>query len=490
MADKFDTTETMTTEVSPATSVAESDGRPRMNLGVDIHDDGPCKKHVHVTIPREDIDALSGRLLKDFISRAQVPGFRVGRVPRSLVERRFRKEVADQVKQQLLVQSMEQLAEEHQLDAINEPELDLETLDIPETGDFTYSFSVEVRPAFEIPNYSGLKIKRPVRDVSDADVDAYLSRYLAQFGQLQPLDGPAAAGDFIEAEVHVHAGEQHLLHTPKTTICLKPTVRFRDGELAKFDELMVGVKAGETRTASTKISVEAPTAELRGEAVSIEFIVADVKRLKLPELDAGMLESLGSSSVEELRKSVRNVLQRQVTYEQRQQTRRQVLAAMTESANWELPESLVRRQVENALRREVLEMQQAGFTDDDIRAKESDLLQRQISMTRQALKEHFVLDKLASQEQLSVSPEDIDLEVMYMAMQRGENPRKVRARLEKQGLIENLEAQILERKAVDFILSKAEFEDTPMPRDEAQDVEGVSLFLTGHAEGLATDVDD
>src|SRR6185312_3959421 len=100
----------------------------------------------------------------------------------------------------------------------------------------------------------------------------------------------------------------------------------------------------------------------------------------------------------------------------------------------ELPESLVKRQVENALRREILEMQQAGFTDEDIRARENELLQQQISMTRQALKEHFVLDKISTQEKLEVTPEDVNTEISYMAFQRGESPRKVRARIEKQDL--------------------------------------------------------
>jgi trigger factor len=125
-------------------------------------------------------------------------------------------------------------------------------------------------------------------------------------------------------------------------------------------------------------------------------------------------------------------------------------------------------------------MQQAGFTDEQIRARQNELLQRQISMTRQALKEHFVLDKIATQEKLEVTPHDKDVEIAYMAMQRGESPRKVRARLEKTGLIENLEAQILERKAVDVVLEKAVFQDVPGEAERKNDVEAVELSVCGH----------
>lgn len=153
------------------------------------------------------------------------------------------------------------------------------------------------------------------------------------------------------------------------------------------------------------------------------------------------------------------MLERQLTYEQRQSARSQVLDKITESADWDLPEELVLRQTENALRREVLEMQQAGFTSSQIRARENEIRQRAVSTTRQALKEHFVLDRIATQEDIQVSSSDIDVEIQMMAMQSGESPRRVRARLIKSGMIENLEAQIRERMAVDFILEKAEFVD-------------------------------
>ncbi len=143
-----------------------------------------------------------------------------------------------------------------------------------------------------------------------------------------------------------------------------------------------------------------------------------------------------------------------MTYEQRQAVREQVLEKITESATWDLPEQLVRRQVENALRRTILEMQQAGFTTREIQARENKLRQNAVSSTRQALKEHFILDKIAEKESIEVVPADIETEIRLMAVQRGESPRRVRARLEKTGMIENLEAQIRERKAVDIILDR------------------------------------
>jgi trigger factor len=464
-----------------ATALAEGgDEAPfKMSLAVDIQNAGPCKKHVRVQVPRSDLDHYYNQAVKDLVTTAAVPGFRTGHVPRKLVEKRFRKEVGDQVRQTVLMQSLQQLGEDHKLDAINEPDLDVETLVLPEEGDFTYEFDVEVRPEFDLPNYGGLSIKRPVRTITDAEVQAYLENYLAQFGQLVPHDGPAEAGDYVLAALRFESNGAELAHAAERQIRIRPTLRFADAEVAGFDRLMQGVRPGEKREITSKISVEASNVELRGEPVTIHFEVNDVKRLRLPELNQEFLDQLGVESEAVLRQEVREILERQVTYEQRQTTRKQVLEKITASADWELPESLVKRQVENALRREILEMQQAGFTDDQIRARQNELMQHQISMTRQALKEHFVLDKIATQEKIEVTPHDKDVEISYMAMQRGESPRKVRARLEKTGLIENLEAQILERKAVDIVLDKAVFEDVPGTSGASDDVEAVELSVCG-----------
>ena len=478
----------MSTQAEEAAEVQGEEGPFKMTLDVQVTSAGPCKKHVRVIVPRSDIDHFHQEALKELMGTAAVPGFRTGHVPKKLVEKRFKTEVSDHVKQKVLVNSLEQAVEDQKLDAINEPNLDVKDLTLPESGDFTYEFDVEVRPEFDLPSYDGLKLQRPVREVTDADVKTYIERYLSQFGQLVPQDGAAEAGDYVVVNIHCKKGDEKLGHSHDKTIRIRPTLRFQDAELPGFDQLMVGAKPGDKKTAEVTISTEAEKVELRGEKAQVEFDVTDVKRLRLPEMNKEFLDQINVESEEKLIDEVREVLERQVTYEQRQATRRQVLDKMTESATWDLPESLVRRQVENALRREVLEMQQAGFTDEAIRARENELLQQQISMTRRALKEHFILDKLATQEKLEVTPAEIDTEITIMASQRGESPRKVRARMEKQGLIENLMAQMLERKAVDVILAKAVYEDIPAPKETRDQIEAIYVSVCG--DGHEHDHDD
>ncbi len=479
--------EDVTVDTQDAAGVEPS---ARMNLTVNIEDVGPCKKHVRIVVPRADIDTIYETLVDDYSGKAEVPGFRVGHVPLDLIRKRFKTELGEQVKQRVLMASLEQLGEDSDLDPINEPNLDLESIVLPDDGDFEYEFDVEVRPEFELPNYRSLKISRPTREIQDKDVDAYIEQFVGQYGKLVPIDAAAQPGDFVNVDIRTTYQGKELSEIKDVSVRVRKTLRFRDAEIPDFESLMKGAKAGDVREVEIPVSMEAETIEMRGEPVHLVIKVLDVKRLEKPDIDAEFLERIGADSEEDFRRQIRNMLDRQTQYEQRQSCRRQVLEQITESATWELPEDLVAKQVDNALRREILEMQQAGFTTKEIVARENDLRQRSLSMTRQNLKEHFVLDRIAEAEEISVTADDLNAEIALMAIQSGENPRRVRARLIKSGMIENLEAQVRERKAVDVILKNAEFKDVPLPPAVETEVEGLNRSICrASAVGADTEVE-
>lgn len=457
----------------------ESEAEFRLSITSEIEDIGPCRKRVRITIPQEDLSHYFSQETTELAKSANVPGFRVGHVPGKLIEKRFREELSDQVKQKILINSLEQVAEENDLDPINEPEIDVENIEIPEEGDFEYEFEVEVRPDFDLPDYRGLKIERPVRETTDEDVAAQKKRFFSQYAQLESYEEPAGTDDFLSLSAEFCHGEKTLAKISEFSVQIKPVLRFQDAELNNFDELMKGVTIGDEKEAELTVSLESENIEMRGEKVQAVFKVLNVERMSLPESTSEILQRMGIETEEELDKEIRSSLERQVTFQQRQAARTQVLEKITESADWDLPEDLVLRQVENALRREILEMQQAGFTSAQISSRENEIRQQAVSTTRQALKEHFVLDKIATEENIEVGSQDVESEIRMMALQRGESPRRVRAQLEKSGQDENLFAQLREQKAVDFILSRAEFQDVPIDPPEENRVAAVTQSICG-----------
>jgi len=460
----------------------------RLDLGVEISEVGPCRKHVIVTVAEADIASIRGDAVSELADKAEVPGFRIGRVPRSLLEKRFRDEIIGEVKQKVLLQSLDQLSDDNSIDPINQPEINVDSLDIPESGDFRFEFDVEVRPEFELPDYASLTIERPSGDISDDEAAAYRTQFLSSHAERNTVERAAARGDFVVCDIVFNHNGSELREAGNVSLQLQPELRFQDGELSGFDELMAGAAAGDSRTTQLKVSDQSETVEMRGETVDAEFKVREVQEQVMPALDREFLERLDCDDEAALDQRLREALERQIEYQQRQSTRQQVLEKITESANWELPESLVRQQTDNALRREMLEMSQAGFTREHIMARENEIRQNAIESTRSALKEHFVLDRIATAENIECDQQDIDQELMMMSFQTGETMRKIRARMAKSGMIDNLEAQLRERKAVDFVIEKVSFKDVDREPFAENDVATAAIAICGNI--TTTDASD
>ncbi len=452
--------------VEPHEAEAEVEEAKRLNLTADIQSVGPCRKRVKVTIPQEDIAASFNDQFTELVENAAVPGFRPGHAPRRLIERKFRKDVADQVKGKLLMQSLEQVGKDNEIYAISEPKLDVAKIELPESGPLVFEFEVEVSPEFDLPVYKGLKIKRPVKEFGEADVDKQLKRFLENYGQLVPKTEPAQAGDFVVADVVFRDGHLEISRAEELSVRIQPSLRFSDGTIENFDKHMIGVQAGDVRKTTVEISSEAPNQQLRGHTIVAEFIVKDLKRLRLPEVDQEFLEKVGYQTVEQLRDALHSVLRRRLEYEQRRTARQQLMQQLTNQVRIELPPDLVRRQVQSTMRRKIMELRDSGLSDTEIRNRQVELQQHSTSATDQYLREHFLLAKIAEAEEIEVKSEDIENQIEVLALQSDESPRRVRAKLQKEGMLDELEIQILEQLTADRVLEYAAYEDVPLEEKE------------------------
>jgi trigger factor len=458
---------------------ATGEEKPKLSLEVKIDKPTACQRHVTVVVSREDIDRYVKDAFDELKPKAEVPGFRPGRAPRKLIEVRFKDQVADQVKNSLLMDSLSQISEEHEFTAISEPDFDFEAIEIPEDGPFTFEFDIEVRPEFDMPEWKGLKLERAEKTYTDEEVEEELQKLLARYGKVVDRDGAAEMGDILEANIVVRHGEKPIAERDGVAIRVKPKLSFRDASLDEFGELVVGAKKGETREATATISDSAANEALRGQEVKVSLKVTSVKSVELPQLNQAFLESIGGFEDEaDLRGAVREELDRQVEYYRQQQLRQQITAALTANADWELPAELVQRQARRELERSVLELRSAGFSDEKIQSHANAIRQNSLRTTETALKEHFILERIAEDFEIDAEPADYDREVDLLAEQSNESPRRVRARLEKRGQMDSLRNQIIERKVIEMICDEADFTDVPL-QDKPDDVFAIDFTLSG-----------
>ncbi len=461
------------TPVAPGAPVKE-----KLNLSVEIKEKSACERHVTVTVPRADIERYFSKQFDDLVPKAEVPGFRIGRAPRKLVEKKFRKQLANQVKGSILMDSLTQVQDTQDFSAISEPDLDFEQVKIPDDGDLTYEFNIEVRPEFDLPKWQGMSLTRPEHEFTEKEILKQVAIIGERFSDLVPVDEAIQADDYVVCNITSRHGGKVVSEILEATIQVRPTLSVSDATVAGFDRLMIGAQAEDKKVISTEISEFSDNEALRGKSVELEFEILDVKRVELRDPEK-LAERLGMASASELTEFVRKQSERKLHYAQREQIRDQISKSLTQSATWALPPDLLRRQSRRELDRAVMEMRSSGFDESEITGRLNTLRKNILEKTEMLLKEHFILERIAEEEKIEDEPRDYDVEIARIAAQQQDSPRRVRATLERQGQMDSLRNMIIEQKVIDVITEKAKFKGTPYKSDQQTDTVALNFFAAG-----------
>lgn len=433
--------------------------KPPVQITVKIDVKSTCERHVVVTVPRSEVERYRLEAFNEIAPKAELPGFRAGKAPRKLVESRFKQQVAEQVKSSLVMDSLQQVTDGDYFSAIGEPSMNYEAVVLPDEGDFVYEFNIEVRPDFETPDWKVLKLERPVVEISDKHVDDHLNKTLSRFMPGEAVDGEARVGDTIILNATFSYDGREISRFAEETTVLRQSLNFGDAQVQDFDKLLAGKKEGDRVKTTVKLSSSAADEKLREKDIEIEFEIVEIRRIVVEEISKTMLDSLGFDNTAELRDFVRKELTQQFEYHQQQSLRKQIVAELTKGANWELPESLVRSQTNRELQRMVLELQRNGFNQDQITSYVNIARINARESTINALREHFVLEKIAEELKLEPSAKDYDDEIALIAEQNDTSARRIRSRLEKTGQMDALRNQILERMVIQKIAEDAKVVD-------------------------------
>jgi len=437
---------------------AETDAPEKTPLKVDVSVASPqaCLREVVVTISRGEVDRYLKTAFDELVTDAQVPGFRNGRAPRKLVEKQFKETVHERVKGSLVMDSLAQVTEGQGFSAIGEPQFDFDAVKLPDSGDFKFQFSIEVRPEFKTPDWKGLSLKKPIEVISEKDVDVAVVRLLSRNAALEATDEAAVKGDRLLITAKFSDDGRFLSEMDEEHVTLTDRLTLSDAVCSGFGEAMAGAMEGETRSVKVTISGNNEDESLRGKEIDAEINVVEVLHRHLPEITPAFLKEVGDfETEEEFRQFVRDSLERQSKYREQQAVRKAVVHLLTDTANFELPTDLVRRQTQRELQRKILELRRSGFAEEQVRGYVNATRQNIQAETEVALREHFILEQIAEELTLEADATDYDVEIDLIAQQSGEPGRRVRSRLEKAGQMDALRNQIVERKVIEAIIAEA-----------------------------------
>ena len=457
--------ETQPTPPSESAPDAQApEATPQDNLPknqVTIEEAGKLKKKVTVAIPRERIEAKMGEMFGELSRTALVPGFRVGHAPRRLIEKRFGREVGQDVRNALVGESLQSAIVDNKLHSLGEPELDLDKIELPDKGEMSYSFVIEVAPEFELPNVEGIEVKKPILEITDERVTEQLEQWRQSQAKFEPTTEGAAAGDVVTADVRV-TGDGFAEHHHKDHVLRVAPGQVEGLPLVDLPTALAGKKTGESASLTIKVPEAHPNEAWRGKDATVELTLSQVRRRILPEINEDFAKTAGYESLEQLRQQVRTSLQVRLQSETQRAMRDQVCQYLLGNTQFELPEGLAARHATRLLQRRYVDLLQRGVPREKI---DENLAQLQAAVEQQAqsdLRLTFVLAKVADNYGLKVEEGEVNSRIAAMANEYNRRPEKMKQELEQEGTLGEVETSILEDKALDALLAKAKItEVTP-----------------------------
>src|SRR6266446_7309978 len=445
-------------------------------MKTEVKEISPTRKQIDIEteVVREAYDRISDRYAK----AANVPGFRPGHAPRAVVRARFKDQIRSEVLREIIPDSVQEALEQHKLEPLGEPELDLEKvegLDQPGQKPLSFHVNVDILAEIKLGKYRGLEITRRVRPVKDEHIDRVIEQLREGSASLEPVeDRGAQLGDTVTAGFHgksINDPAAEPINVDEVDVVLGG-----EGVVAEINENLTGAKPDDERSFAVDYPANFSSKGLAGKQVEYTVKVSAVRIKELPDLDDEWAQSLGDEieSLSDLRAKVRSDLEAQAKIESEGKLRADLVRKLVDAHQFELPERLVEHQTQHRFESVVRDMVGHGI---DPRNPELQWDKARDSLKEQAsydLRSSLLLERIADEEQIEVGDQEIEDEINAMADASRQSPEQVRAVLTKQGGERSIAGRLRNGKALDFLVANASVTDEEWREEESQrDAEAV-----------------
>lgn len=400
----------------------------------------PTRVKLTVEVPFEEVKPLLDKAYKTIGAQVQVPGFRKGKVPSRIIDQRVgRGAVVQEAVNEGLPQFFARAAEEQDVRAIGQPEVDVTAVPLEDGQDLEFSVETDVRPTIELPELEGIEITVDDVTVTDEDVEERMTSLRERFGTLVGVDRAVETGDHVTIDLAASIdGEE---------IDSVTNVSYEVGSgnmLEGMDDALVGMSAGETKTFTAPLA----GGDREGQDAECTVTVQSVKVRELPELDDEFAQLASQfDTLDELRADLVTQVEQAKRYEQGIQARDKVLEHLVETVEVPLPEGIVKAEVDAHLEGE-------NRMDDDEHRAEVD------ESTRKALTAQFLLDAIAEKLEVRVEQPELIEYLVMSAQQYGMDPNQFAQAIDQQGQIPAMVQEVARRKALAAVLDGAKVTDS------------------------------
>jgi trigger factor len=416
-----------------------------------------------VEVPAEKVAEIREAVVKAFAKDARLPGFRPGKAPKGIVEKKYSKDIQSEVAQRLVNAGISEAQGKTELAILGVSNVELPDGKAGEAVSFTATLTME--PEFDLPDYDGLEIKVPFSREVEVNVEKgidYLREQMSEFADVDPVRA-ASMEDFIIVDyAGTLDGKPVDQVVPKAGKIISGNEDFwirMTGEafFPGFSSQMVGAEIGDRRTVTVQVPSDFPLTELADKELVYDVKLKAIKKQVLPDADDALAARLlgEGKTLEDLKNNTRERLEQ--GFEQRRQSF-VVDAAMkqlVEKVECELPEGLLNREIRNVMTQIVRENMSRGITQEALTEKETEIKAAASKSAKDRLKSRFLLNRIAKKEKMGVSEQEVLWALAQVADQNGKGIEQVIKEVKKNDGFDEVREQIVHQKVMALVASKA-----------------------------------
>jgi trigger factor len=422
----------------------------------DVEELSPTRVKLTIEVPFEELKPSLDKAYREVAKQVRIPGFRPGRVPPRVIDARIgRTAVLDQAVNEAVPELYSKAVAEREVVPVGQPDLEITRLD--DGKELAFTAEVDVRPSFELPDLEQLSVTVDNAEVDPDQVEEYLRALRERFASLKTVDRPVQTGDFVSIDLAATIDGKAVEDAQASGVSYEVgTESMLDG----LDEALAGMSAAESST----FTAELAGGEQAGRMADVLVTVNSVKVKELPELDDEFAQAASEfDTVGELRASTRKQLEALRQQGQAGQARERLLDELIEQVDIPLPEAVVTAEID--ARRQSLreQLERAGLSMksylESADTTEAKLDQDFEADARRSVKAHFILDKIASEADLSVTGEQLSAYVTEQAYRMGVAPDRLAQQLSESGQLRAVAADVLRGNALTLLAERARVTD-------------------------------
>jgi len=413
------------------------------------------KREISVEIPAAEVARETEIQIQRYQKSARLPGFRAGHVPASIIKQRFGEGLKSDVAEALIPKYFQREAEKQGLIPVSQPRVT--DLHMHDGEPLKFKASFEVLPEIHVEGYKELRADKPEISVSDDDVEQALNSVREQHATYTTVeDRPLAEGDFAQASMDGKPKDGKDVADAKANPVHMDDVLIEIGgknTVPEFSQNLTGASAGDERVFDVSYPEDISDKRLAGKTFVYTVKVNGIKQKSMPELNDDFAKELGEfTSLGQVRKQIRENMEGEKRHTAERESKDKLVAELVKRNEFEVPESLVDRQIDLRLERGLRALAAQGMKMEDL--KKMDLPRLRAGQREQAVqdvKSSLLLERVADLEKIEVSDEEVNRELEALAKQSKQTSEAVRARLTEDGGLDRIRIRIRSEKTLDFL---------------------------------------